>query len=75
MAVSQCTLCANKRKGHKPSFIKAAQTDAALYLFHRFCDQAAAAGVNVARVEIAAHMAVELVNDGLVTIWPDSREV
>jgi len=41
LVVSQFTLCADTRKGNKPSFAKVAQPDAALHLFHRFCDQVA----------------------------------
>ena len=72
LAVSQFTLCADVRKGNRPSFIGAAPPELANPLYARFCDEVAAQGAPVARGEFAAHMAVRLVNDGPVTIWLDT---
>ena len=72
LAVSQFTLCADVRKGNRPSFIEAAPLELAEALYARFCDHLAAQGAPVARGEFAAHMAVRLVNDGPVTIWLDT---
>ena len=72
LAVSQFTLCADVRKGNRPSFIGAAPPELANPLYARFCDEVAALGAPVARGEFAAHMAVRLVNDGPVTIWLDT---
>lgn len=72
LAVSQFTLCADVRKGNRPSFIGAAPPEMANPLYARFCDEVAAQGARVARGEFAAHMAVRLVNDGPVTIWLDT---
>ena len=72
LAVSQFTLCADVRKGNRPSFIGAAPPEIANPLYARFCDHLAAQGAPVARGEFAAHMAVRLVNDGPVTIWLDT---
>lgn len=72
LVVSQFTLCADVRKGNRPSFIGAAPPEAANPLYARLCDHIAAQGAPVARGEFAAHMAVRLVNDGPVTIWLDS---
>jgi D-aminoacyl-tRNA deacylase len=72
LAVSQFTLCADVRKGNRPSFIGAAPPELANPLYACFCGHVAAHGVPVARGEFAAHMAVSLVNDGPVTIWLDS---
>ena len=71
LVVSQFTLCADVRKGNRPSFIGAAPPDTANPLYARFCDYVTAQGAPVARGEFAAHMAVRLVNDGPVTIWLD----
>jgi D-aminoacyl-tRNA deacylase len=72
LVVSQFTLCADMRKGNRPSFIGAAPPELAEALYARFCDQLAAEGADVARGQFAAHMAVRLVNDGPVTIWLDT---
>jgi D-aminoacyl-tRNA deacylase len=72
LAVSQFTLCADVRKGNRPSFIGAAPPESADPLYARFCEHLAAQGAPVARGEFAAHMAVRLVNDGPVTIWLDT---
>jgi D-aminoacyl-tRNA deacylase len=75
LAVSQFTLCADVRKGNRPSFIDAAPPELANPLYARFCDEVAAQGAPVARGEFAAHMAVRLVNDGPVTIWLDTANL
>jgi D-tyrosyl-tRNA(Tyr) deacylase len=72
LVVSQFTLCADARKGNRPSFIGAAAPEQAQALYTRFCEHLRAHGAPVARGEFAAHMAVRLVNDGPVTIWLDS---
>jgi D-aminoacyl-tRNA deacylase len=61
LAVSQFTLCADVRKGNRPSFIGAAPPEIANPLYARFCDHLAAQGAPVARGEFAAHMAVAAV--------------
>ena len=72
LAVSQFTLCADVRKGNRPSFVGAAPPELANLFYERFCDHLAAHGAPVARGEFAAHMAVRLINDGPVTIWLDT---
>jgi D-tyrosyl-tRNA(Tyr) deacylase len=63
LCVSQFTLYGDTRKGNRPSFIAAAPGDQAQPLYEHFCQQAGAA-----RGEFGAHMSVELVNDGPVTV-------
>jgi D-tyrosyl-tRNA(Tyr) deacylase len=58
LVVSQFTLCADLRKGNRPSFISAAAPERAQALYGRFCDHVVAYGAAVARGEFAAHMAV-----------------
>jgi D-tyrosyl-tRNA(Tyr) deacylase len=71
LAVSQFTLIADTAKGNRPSFADAAPPEEAEPLYERFCDELAALGVPVGRGLFGARMAVELVNDGPVTIVLD----
>lgn len=71
LVVSQFTLIADTRKGNRPSFTGAAPADEAELLYDRFCKELVAAGAPVRRGVFGARMAVELVNDGPVTIVLD----
>jgi D-tyrosyl-tRNA(Tyr) deacylase len=71
LVISQFTLIADTRKGNRPSFTGAAPPDAAESLYERFGRTLEAAGMSVARGVFGARMAVELVNDGPVTIILD----
>jgi len=68
LVVSQFTLIADTAKGNRPSFDGAARPEQAEQLYERFCAELAALGVPVARGVFGEEMAVELVNDGPVTI-------
>jgi D-tyrosyl-tRNA(Tyr) deacylase len=68
LVVSQFTLIADTRKGNRPSFTDAAPPDDAERLYGAFSEALAALGVPVARGVFGARMAVDLVNDGPVTI-------
>jgi D-tyrosyl-tRNA(Tyr) deacylase len=63
MCVSQFTLYADTRKGNRPSFTGAAAPEIAERLYERFCDR-----LGTGRGVFGARMAVELVNDGPVTL-------
>ena len=63
LCVSQFTLYGDTRRGNRPSFVAAAQSGHAEPLYERFCERAGAR-----RGVFGAHMAVELVNDGPVTL-------
>jgi D-tyrosyl-tRNA(Tyr) deacylase len=71
LVVSQFTLIADTRKGNRPSFTRAAPPEDAIPIYGRFCEALAAEGVPVKRGVFGARMAVELVNDGPVTIVLD----
>lgn len=74
LAVSQFTLLASTRKGNRPSYIRSAGGDEARSLYDSFCNELEiAAGREVKRGVFGAHMEVELINDGPVTIIIDSR--
>jgi D-aminoacyl-tRNA deacylase len=73
LVVSQFTLLADCRKGRRPGFDQAAEPAEAERLYLRFAERVAAAGVPVATGVFRAHMKVELLNDGPVTLMLDSR--
>ena len=72
LVVSQFTLLADARKGNRPSFTRAEEPERAAALVERFCAELRALGVAVATGSFGAHMEVELVNDGPVTIVLDT---
>lgn len=74
LAVSQFTLAAEWRKGNRPGFSGAAPPDEGQRLYQDFCACMANEGVPVETGVFGAHMDVEFINDGPVTIWMDSRE-
>ncbi len=74
LVVSQFTLLADTSGGRRPSFIRAAPPELARQLYEHFVSLARASGVKVETGEFGAHMELELVNDGPVTIVLDSRE-
>jgi D-aminoacyl-tRNA deacylase len=73
LAVSQFTLCADVRKGRRPSFDGAAPPELARALYEEVIRQLRETGVPVATGVFQATMEVELVNDGPVTLLLDSR--
>ncbi len=75
LVVSQFTLYADARKGRRPSFIGAAPPERAEALIERLADGLRAAGVPVAAGRFRSHMAVEIHNDGPVTLWLDTAEL
>lgn len=73
LSVSQFTLCADVKKGNRPSFIGALEPKSAERLYDLYCEKLKELGVK--RVEkgiFGADMKVELINDGPVTILFDT---
>jgi D-tyrosyl-tRNA(Tyr) deacylase len=68
LVVSQFTLLADTSRGHRPSFIGAAPPEQGERLYTRFVESLRGRGLAVATGEFGAHMCVELVNDGPVTL-------
>ena len=74
LVVSQFTLYASTKKGNRPSYIAAAKPEIAIPLYEQFCSTLSEMLLKpVATGEFGADMQVELVNDGPVTIWIDSK--
>jgi len=69
LVVSQFTLYGDAAKGRRPSFIDAARPEQAIPLYERFVAALRQRGVKTETGEFGASMAVELVNDGPVTLW------
>jgi D-tyrosyl-tRNA(Tyr) deacylase len=69
LVVSQFTLYGDASKGRRPSFIASARPETAVPLYNRFVTLLEQRGILVQTGEFGAHMEVELVNDGPVTLW------
>jgi D-tyrosyl-tRNA(Tyr) deacylase len=68
LCVSQFTLYGDARRGNRPSYVAAAPPEVAEPLYERFCER-----LGAARGVFGAMMAVELVNDGPVTLMVESQ--
>jgi D-aminoacyl-tRNA deacylase len=68
LCVSQFTLYGDARKGSRPSFVEAASAEVAEPLYERFCER-----LEAQRGVFGAHMTIELVADGPVTLLVESR--
>ena len=69
LVVSQFTLYGDAVKGRRPSFVDAARPETAVPLYEHFVELIRARGITTQTGEFGASMAVELVNDGPVTLW------
>ncbi len=74
LIVSQFTLFADTRRGRRPSFSHAARPDTAEELYDYFATRSQDLGVPTQTGVFGADMAVELINDGPVTIILDTND-
>ena len=73
LSISQFTLLANTKKGNRPSFIEAAAPETGDLLYEKLNASLRAEGFTVKTGQFGAHMQVQLINDGPVTILIDSK--
>lgn len=74
LVVSQFTLHASTKKGNRPSYIQAARPEVAIPLYNYFVEKLKTeSNLKVETGEFGADMQVQLINDGPVTIWIDSK--
>lgn len=74
MVISQFTLHAKTKKGNRPSYIQAAPPEHSKPLYENFVELLSSElSKNVVTGEFGADMQVELINDGPVTIWIDTK--
>ncbi len=74
LLVSQFTLHATTKKGNRPSYIKAARAAVAIPVYEKLIQQLEIdLSKNIFTGEFGGDMKVELINDGPVTIWIDSK--
>lgn len=75
LVVSQFTLFASTKKGNRPSYIRASKPDIAVPIYELFCKELEQTiNKKIETGSFGTDMDVELVNDGPVTIWIDSKE-
>ena len=74
LVVSQFTLYGDTRGGRRPSYLQAAPPEEANHLYQEFVRSMQSLGVKVETGVFQAHMQVDLLNDGPVTILLDSEK-
>lgn len=74
LIVSQFTLCGECKKGRRPSWAKAAAPEFANMMYEKFIEAAKKTGLRTEHGTFQAYMAVDIYNDGPVTLMIDTKE-
>ncbi len=74
LVISQFTLFADTRRGRRPGFSDAARPEVSVPLYEKFVELLRQTGARVQTGRFGAHMLVEIINDGPVTIMLDSED-
>lgn len=74
LVISQFTLCGECKKGRRPSWAKAAEPGFANEMYIKFIEAVKKEGIPVAHGQFQAYMAVDIQNDGPVTLMIDTKE-
>ena len=74
LVISQFTLFADTRRGRRPGFSDAARPEVSVPLYEKFVELLQQTGARVQTGRFGAHMLVEIINDGPVTIMLDSED-
>ena len=72
LAVSNFTLCADTKKGNRPSYTLAMEPNEANRLYEKFCDFVSANSISVEKGVFGADMQISMVGDGPITIVLDT---
>jgi D-tyrosyl-tRNA(Tyr) deacylase len=75
LVISQFTLYGDVRKGKRPSFIKSARPDIGKMYYEEFIEKTKSLGIKTEKGIFGAHMDVNLINNGPVTILLDSKKI
>ncbi|MEE3196466.1 MAG: D-aminoacyl-tRNA deacylase [Candidatus Neomarinimicrobiota bacterium] len=75
LIISQFTLCADLRRGRRPSFINASDPKKGKVMYNNFVQMFKRKGLNVKTGEFGAHMNVNLINNGPVTFVIDTNDI
>ncbi len=74
LSIPQFTLFGDVRKGNRPGFDRAGPPETAVELWHELNGELRKQNIPVVEGRFGAHMQVELINDGPVTLWIDTSE-